>query len=936
VPTGVLADNGHYYYRVRAVDADGQTSDWSASHDFFVNLGNDAPLAPNSGFSPTNGLTTGVRPTLTCNHAVDPDPSDQLTWPTNPPRSYVFQLRPADGNFTLGYTYQFTVTTITSLVNVSLDLSTAAGAVDLTDKTNWFWRVRCIDQHGAQGAWSAAQGFYVDANNQPPTLAPPSGSAALALVPQLGTLNPPTHFEFHVIYSDPEGDAPSTGVYVELDGDSSKRFTMQQLNPSLTSKTDYQNGVEFVYGIEADDAAVGKGPHTFQFQTYGAVWPSTAGTGPIVNVPSTLELMDASWTAISAPPLKGYEEGDTVYIQVTDPDQDIDPLTQQSIQVVLTVVGGTETENVTLMETGINTGIFRGSIPMRGATGAINDGTLNVVAGASGATIRATYTDQYSPSLDTQVLSALVLDQTAPAPAQGALSAASGANGVTIDLNWTPYDQASQVDVTGSQAYQIFCSLTPFTNVSSLTPVTTISAFSPGTPLTPKTYTLTAARNGATAVSLTNDTDYYVAVVPIDEVPNRDTAVTGLLVHTVDTTAPTLGTTSPSNGAQRNADIVFHVLDAGSGVNASSIHAYMSINGGAETEISGTSEWTVTGTSDDVTCSYNPPTDFSWNDTVTIRVTADDNQPAPVGPNHLDTSYSFLVLLDTTAPTIPAATMSPASGATGVATTAPVSFRITDDLSGVNPATIKVSRNGVDVTSQCSVTAVSGLSGAYDVRFPAAGNGANAWNETVTITVEVSDLAGNAINPPTNSETWSFDVAKDADPPVVTNALPASGSSTAGPADPISFRVTDAVSGVDESTLAVYVNGTVIPPADLVIATVGGGITVTYTPAAGTYSYGQAMSVRAYIKDLAGNVVQDESPVITAGNGYEWNYTISAAPRYRILGTITDSVGAALGGVTVTVYEDVTGGAVISTTTTDGNGNYTITGLLGEIGRAHV
>lgn len=929
VPAGILQDNGHYYYRVRAVDSDGQVSDWSASHDFWVNLGNDAPLAPNSGFSPTNGQTTGVRPTLTCNHAVDPDPSDQLTWPTNPPRSYVFQLRPIDGNFGAGYTYQFTVSNISNPVTVSLDLATAPGAVDLTDKTNWFWRVRCIDQHGAAGAWSAAQGFYVDANNLPPTLAPPSGSAALALVPQLGTLNPPTHFEFHVIYSDPEGDAPVTGVWVELDGNPAKRFLMQQLDPTRTTRADYQSGVEFVYGVEANDPAVGKGPHTFQFQTFGAVWPSTPGTGPIVNVPSTLRLTDATWTSVPAPPFKGYEEGQTVYIEVTDTDQDTDPLTRQAVQVVLSVNGTTETESVTLLETDINTGVFRGSIPMRGAAGAINNGVLNVVAGASGATITATYTDQYSPSLDTQVVSALVLDQTPPAPAQPALSATSGPNGVTIDLNWSPYDQVSQDDVTGSQAYQIFCELAPFSDVTGLTPVTTIGAFSPGTPGAPKTYTLTAARSGATAVSLQNDTTYYVAVVPIDEVPNRVTAVTGLAVHTVDSTPPTLGSTSPGNGAQRNADIVFHVLDAGSGVNPASVHAYMSINGGPETEISGTPEWTVTGTPADLTCTYNPPTDFAWNDSVTIRVTADDNQPAPVGPNHLNASYSFLVLLDTTGPTIPAGGISPAPGATGVAVTAPVSFRITDDLSGVDPSSVKVTRNGVDITSECGVTPASGIPGAYDVRFPATGPGTNLWNETVTITVEVKDLAGNPINPPTNSQTWSFEVAKDTDGPVVSNLSPAAGTSTAAPTDPISCRITDAVSGVDPATLEMYVNSIQVPAANLVVTPIGGGITVTYTPAPGTYSYGEAMTVRVVARDLAGNLVQDESPVIGVGNGFEWSFTMSAAPRYRILGTITDGTGGPVGGVTVTVYQDVPSGAVLGTALTDGNGNYTVTGLLG-------
>ena len=86
----------------------------------------------------------------------------------------------------------------------------------------------------------------------------------------------------------------------------------------------------------------------------------------------------------------------TLYIRVDDADRNIDATTKQTITVVLTGPSG-DTETVTLTETGINTGIFTGSIPVNSHTGiAPSNGVMQVAAPTE--TVTATYYDPINAS----------------------------------------------------------------------------------------------------------------------------------------------------------------------------------------------------------------------------------------------------------------------------------------------------------------------------------------------------------------------------------------------------------------------------------------------------------------------------------------------------------------------------------------------------------
>ncbi|MDH4377451.1 MAG: Calx-beta domain-containing protein [Ramlibacter sp.] len=92
-----------------------------------------------------------------------------------------------------------------------------------------------------------------------------------------------------------------------------------------------------------------------------------------------------------------FTEGDTLYIQVTDDDQNTSGLTVQTLSVTVTNNSTGEVETVSLTETGANTGIFRGSLitSTAAAAAASQNGTLSMSLGDS---VLVDYTDPVTGS----------------------------------------------------------------------------------------------------------------------------------------------------------------------------------------------------------------------------------------------------------------------------------------------------------------------------------------------------------------------------------------------------------------------------------------------------------------------------------------------------------------------------------------------------------
>ncbi|MFN7974293.1 MAG: Ig-like domain-containing protein [Acidobacteriota bacterium] len=108
---------------------------------------------------------------------------------------------------------------------------------------------------------------------------------------------------------------------------------------------------------------------------------------------------------------------------------------------------------------------------------------------------------------------------------------------------------------------------------------------------------------------------------------------TGVMINTVvDSVPPYLTLLSPGRGAtgvSPNAPIKAHVRDAYSGVNIASVT--MSVDGSPVTPVK-------TGGSSDVVLVYTPASGFTFGQTVTVQIDADDLNAAP---NHLTDTYTF-------------------------------------------------------------------------------------------------------------------------------------------------------------------------------------------------------------------------------------------------------------------------------------------------------
>jgi len=103
------------------------------------------------------------------------------------------------------------------------------------------------------------------------------------------------------------------------------------------------------------------------------------------RTPGEVAFFDTAWQ-----PAYGYLSSDIVYLQVKDLDQNIDRASVETVKVVLTNPATGDTETIILTETGNDTGIFRGNMPITLTATAKGDGTLTVAANSR---IQATYTD---------------------------------------------------------------------------------------------------------------------------------------------------------------------------------------------------------------------------------------------------------------------------------------------------------------------------------------------------------------------------------------------------------------------------------------------------------------------------------------------------------------------------------------------------------------
>lgn len=183
--------------------------------------------------------------------------------------------------------------------------------------------------------------------------------------------------------------------------------------------------------------------------------------------------------------------------------------------------------------------------------------------------------------------------------------------------------------------------------------------------------------------------------------------------------------------------------------------------------------------------------------------------------------------VDDTPPQISA--LAPAAGSFLASARPTLECAFADDLSGVNPSSVRLVVNGTDFTAQATISG-TGLSWTPVDGLPTGSN---------TAQVSVADRFGNQ-----GSATWSFTV--DPVPPLIDLALPAGQTLIAESTYTVQVLFGDLFSGPDLSTLQVAVAGVDLSSTCLVGAD-------SATCPSQPLTTGQH-AVTAEIRDLAGNV----------------------------------------------------------------------------------
>ena len=142
-------------------------------------------------------------------------------------------------------------------------------------------------------------------------------------------------------------------------------------------------------------------------------------SGNTINFPATVNISDDEF---------GYRAGEPVIIIVEDQDKNLNPARPDTIVVTITTPDGSDTEQLTLFETGDNTGIFAAVLPSQDT----NQGTQpydGIISVKTGTELSVSYTDPTDPADS-------VAAQTLFNPVSRVFSSSDGSpvNGVSVTL----------------------------------------------------------------------------------------------------------------------------------------------------------------------------------------------------------------------------------------------------------------------------------------------------------------------------------------------------------------------------------------------------------------------------------------------------------------------------------------------------------------------
>jgi uncharacterized repeat protein (TIGR01451 family) len=232
----------------------------------------------------------------------------------------------------------------------------------------------------------------------------------LALV-QMCLVSSPAHAISH-------GDQIVNSAVLHVDG-----FRRASASVSVTAVVRTPSVIEFLDYVPESFSG------TVSHENVAVTW-YRSGSDPnavFVRMPEPTPIGSNTPLDLSSPvplvPASAFHEGDTLFVRVTDLDQNLDRTIRETILVTITNETTGETEVVRLTETGVNTGVFMGYISTTTMVSPSYNGIIPVKQDSS---IRANYVDIVDSS-DTSAAAVLVdptgivFDSKTGAPVDGAI-----------------------------------------------------------------------------------------------------------------------------------------------------------------------------------------------------------------------------------------------------------------------------------------------------------------------------------------------------------------------------------------------------------------------------------------------------------------------------------------------------------------------------------
>lgn len=246
---------------------------------------------------------------------------------------------------------------------------------------------------------------------------------------------------------------------------------------------------------------------------------------------------------------------------------------------------------------------------------------------------------------------------------------------------------------------------------------------------------------------------------------------------------------------------------------------------------------------------------FLYNDSADILVSAEDNAG---NPSRLPERYIFQE--DEVPPVVTA--ISPLPGDTAVALDTSIVFSAYDDLAGIDVSSLllNVKDNSIPQADVSHEVVDDTVVFTYKPEQPFL------LEDSVWVQIGIKD---NARNPAIAEDLeYSFTTIEDHDTPVITIVAPDSNATEIERDAPIVFEISDALTGINESSLLLNVNDQVVTPELSELDS--GGYQAIFTPSP-VFDFNDTVTVDIYVEDNSKNrntsrlayeyyIVRDDTP----------------------------------------------------------------------------